>query len=52
MLSILKLPQRELIENRLREKTTDINNTVDIYFAGPSKDSHSNNRKSDIDMMQ
>lgn len=32
MLSILKLPQRELIENRLREKTTDINNTVDILI--------------------
>lgn len=31
MLSISKLPQRELIENHLREKkTTDINNTVDI----------------------
>lgn len=32
MLSISKLPQRELIEKRLREKTTDINNTVDILI--------------------
>lgn len=32
MLSISKLPHRELIENRLREKTTDINNTVDILI--------------------
>lgn len=32
MLSISKLPQRELIENRLREKTTDINNPVDILI--------------------
>lgn len=32
MLSISKLPQRELIENRLTEKNTDINNTVDILI--------------------
>lgn len=32
MLSISKLPQRELIENHLREKTTDINNTADILI--------------------